>query len=107
VAHVFLISGFSQPLSPISPVGWTLTLALEWFFPKYSPKPLLVSKTVVQSPWFFHYQHRYSPHYRPMMNVLKRPASVGGTAIMLSGRHGLLIPLLAFAVVEALEKNNA
>jgi hypothetical protein len=46
-------------------------------------------------------------HYRPTMNVLRRPASVGGTAIMLNGRHELLMPLLAFAVVEALEKNNA
>jgi hypothetical protein len=46
-------------------------------------------------------------HYRPTMKVLRRPASVGSMAIMLNGRHELLIPLLAFAVVEALEKNNA
>jgi deoxyhypusine synthase len=45
-------------------------------------------------------------HYRPTMNVLQRPASVGGTAIMLNGRHELLIPLLAFAVIEALGKSH-
>jgi deoxyhypusine synthase len=42
-------------------------------------------------------------HYRPSVNVVQRPASVGGRGYSLTGRHELLIPLLAFAVVEALE----
>jgi len=41
-------------------------------------------------------------HYRPTINVIQRPASVGGQGYMLNGRHELLIPLLAFAIVEAL-----
>lgn len=41
-------------------------------------------------------------HYRPTVNVVQRPAAVGGRGHALIGRHELLIPLLAFAVVEAL-----
>jgi len=41
-------------------------------------------------------------HYRPTVNVVQRPATVGGRGYTLSGRHELLIPLLAFAVVDAL-----
>jgi hypothetical protein len=42
------------------------------------------------------------PHYRPTVNVVQRPAAVGGRGYSLNGRHELLLPLLAFAVVEAL-----
>jgi len=45
-------------------------------------------------------------HYRPTVNVVQRPASVGGRGYTLNGRHELLIPLLAFAVVEALEHSH-
>lgn len=41
-------------------------------------------------------------HYRPTVNVVQRPPSVGGRGFTLTGRHELLIPLLAFAVVDAL-----
>lgn len=41
-------------------------------------------------------------HYRPTVNVVQRPAAVGGRGYTLTGRHELLIPLLAFAVVDAL-----
>lgn len=41
-------------------------------------------------------------HYRPTVNVVQRPPSVGGRGYTLAGRHEILIPLLAFAVVEAL-----
>jgi hypothetical protein len=41
-------------------------------------------------------------HYRPTVNVVQRPAEVGGRGYALIGRHELLIPLLAFAVVDAL-----
>ena len=40
-------------------------------------------------------------HYRPGENVVRRPALVGGRGITLLGRHELMIPLLAQAVVEA------
>jgi hypothetical protein len=42
------------------------------------------------------------PHYRPTVNVVQRPAGVGGRGYTLTGRHELLLPLLAFAVVDAL-----
>jgi hypothetical protein len=41
-------------------------------------------------------------HYRPMVNVVERPAALGSRGFMLSGRHELLIPLLAFAVLDRL-----
>ncbi len=41
-------------------------------------------------------------HYRPMVNVLQRPASAGGQGFALLGRHELLIPLLAYAILEEL-----
>jgi hypothetical protein len=40
-------------------------------------------------------------HYRPGENVVRRPAVVGGRGVTLMGRHELMIPLLAQAVVEA------
>lgn len=42
------------------------------------------------------------PHYRPTVNVVERPATVGGRGLTLQGRHEVLIPLLAFAVKDAL-----
>lgn len=42
-------------------------------------------------------------HYRPGENVVRRPPSVGGKGYALAGRHEIMIPLLAQAVVEAFE----
>jgi hypothetical protein len=43
------------------------------------------------------------PHYRPTVNVVQRPATVGGgRGYTLNGRHELLLPLLAFAIADAL-----
>ncbi len=39
-------------------------------------------------------------HYRPMVNVLKRPVQNGGCGIALTGHHEILIPLLAAWLVE-------
>lgn len=41
-------------------------------------------------------------HYRPRQNVVGRPAEVGGRGYALTGQHELLIPLLAWAVLERL-----
>ena len=41
-------------------------------------------------------------HYRPVENVVRRPAAVGGRGFNLIGRHEILIPLLAQAIVEEL-----
>jgi hypothetical protein len=45
-------------------------------------------------------------HYRPGENVVRRPASVGGQGFTLVGRHELLIPLLAQAVVDSLDNRT-
>jgi hypothetical protein len=41
-------------------------------------------------------------HYRPRQNVVGRPAEVGGRGYALTGQHELMIPLLAWAVLNAM-----
>lgn len=44
-------------------------------------------------------------HYRPRMNVVQRPTLAGGTGLEITGHHEIMIPLLAWAVIEALERS--
>lgn len=39
-------------------------------------------------------------HYRPMVNVVRRPTSLGGRGYALTGHHEIMIPLLAAIVKE-------
>jgi deoxyhypusine synthase len=41
-------------------------------------------------------------HYRPMMNVLKRPTMGKGASYSLTGHHEIMFPLLAAAIIEEL-----
>lgn len=41
-------------------------------------------------------------HYRPRVNVVQRPVLEGGEGFEITGHHEIMIPLLAWAVVEAL-----
>jgi hypothetical protein len=41
-------------------------------------------------------------HYRPAMNVVRRPTLGGGTGYLLTGHHEIMIPLLVWGVVEEL-----
>jgi hypothetical protein len=43
-------------------------------------------------------------HYRPRMNVVQRPTLAGGTGYEITGHHEIMIPLLAWAVIEAVER---
>jgi hypothetical protein len=43
-------------------------------------------------------------HYRPVTNVVNRPTMEGGRGYHLVGHHEIMFPLLAAAVVEALEE---
>ena len=40
-------------------------------------------------------------HYRPRMNVVERPTRAGGTGLLFTGHHELLLPLLVWAVRDA------
>ena len=42
-------------------------------------------------------------HYRPRMNVVQRPTLAGGTGYEITGHHELMVPLLVWGVVEALD----
>ncbi|MDX2185114.1 MAG: hypothetical protein SFW08_14145 [Gemmatimonadaceae bacterium] len=46
-------------------------------------------------------------HYRPRMNVVQRPTLHGGTGLEITGHHELMVPMLAWAIVEALERGTA
>lgn len=45
-------------------------------------------------------------HYRPFTNVVKRPTSEGGEGFSLTGHHEIMVPLLAAALIENLERNS-
>ncbi|MFL5580210.1 MAG: hypothetical protein ACJ8AO_07545 [Gemmatimonadaceae bacterium] len=45
-------------------------------------------------------------HYRPRMNVVQRPTLAGGRGFEITGHHELMVPLLAWAVVEELEAGS-
>jgi hypothetical protein len=42
-------------------------------------------------------------HYRPRLNVVERPTRAGGTGLLFTGHHELMLPLLVWAVRDALE----
>jgi hypothetical protein len=42
-------------------------------------------------------------HYRPRMNVVQRPTLHAGKGYEITGHHEIMVPLLAWAVVERLE----
>lgn len=46
----------------------------------------------------------FLPHYRPTTNVVKRPTQKGGRGYSLIGHHEIMVPLLAAAVIEELER---
>ena len=41
-------------------------------------------------------------HYRPRVNVVQRPTLAGGNGYEITGHHELMVPLLAWSVVERL-----
>jgi hypothetical protein len=42
-------------------------------------------------------------HYRPRMNVVQRPTLHGGAGYEITGHHEIMVPLLAWAVVDRLD----
>lgn len=46
-------------------------------------------------------------HYRPRMNVVQRPTRAGGIGVQITGHHEIVLPLLAWGVLEALEAEDA
>ncbi len=45
-------------------------------------------------------------HYRPRANVVERPTAGGGKGYEITGHHEIMVPLLVWAVIEALEKEQ-
>src|SRR5207237_1126370 len=46
-------------------------------------------------------------HYRPRMNVVQRPTLQSGKGYEITGHHEIMVPLLAWAVVERLSASGA
>jgi hypothetical protein len=46
-------------------------------------------------------------HYRPRVNVVERPTLAGGRGVQLTGHHELLLPLLCWGVLGALDRTHA
>ena len=42
-------------------------------------------------------------HYRPRMNVVERPTLAGGAGFEITGHHEILLPLLAWAIIDRLD----
>jgi hypothetical protein len=42
-------------------------------------------------------------HYRPRVNVVQRPTLGGGVGYEITGHHEIMVPMLAWAVIEALD----
>ncbi len=45
-------------------------------------------------------------HYRPRVNVVERPTQGGGRGYEITGHHEIMVPLLAWAVVDALGRRE-
>jgi hypothetical protein len=43
-------------------------------------------------------------HYRPAMNVVRRPTQAGGIGVQLTGHHEIMMPLVAWGVLEARDR---
>ena len=43
-------------------------------------------------------------HYRPRVNVVERPTLTGGRGVQLTGHHEILLPLLVWGVLDALDR---
>jgi hypothetical protein len=46
-------------------------------------------------------------HYRPRVNVVERPTLAGGRGVQLTGHHEILVPLLCWGVLAALDRTHA
>ncbi len=46
-------------------------------------------------------------HYRPRVNVVQRPVLTGGQGYEITGHHEIMIPLLAWAVVEEVDATRS
>lgn len=45
-------------------------------------------------------------HYRPRVNVVERPTQGSGKGYEITGHHEIMVPLLTWAIIEALEKGG-
>ena len=45
-------------------------------------------------------------HYRPLTNIVHRPTMEGGQGFAITGHHEIMLPLIAAAILDELEKNQ-
>lgn len=85
--------------------GVVLNLGSAVIMPEVFLKALTVARNVLQGKptGFTTADFDMQRHYRPRVNVVERPVLGSGAGYEITGHHELMIPLLAWAVAEALD----
>ncbi|HET6681595.1 MAG TPA: hypothetical protein VFG84_10380 [Gemmatimonadaceae bacterium] len=86
--------------------GVVLNLGSAVIMPEVFLKALTVARNLTQGrpTGFVSCDLDMQRHYRPRMNVVTRPVLAGGQGYEITGHHEIMVPLLAWAVVERLEE---
>jgi hypothetical protein len=84
--------------------GVALTLGSAVIMPEVFLKALTIARNLGggKPTGFITADFDMTRHYRPRMNVVQRPTLEGGKGYEITGHHELMVPLLAWAVVERL-----
>jgi deoxyhypusine synthase len=85
--------------------GVVLNLGSAVIMPEVFLKALTVARNVNEGKptGFMTADFDMQRHYRPQVNVVERPVLGSGAGYAITGHHELMIPLLAWAVAEALD----
>ncbi|MBX9928707.1 MAG: hypothetical protein K2X99_07300 [Gemmatimonadaceae bacterium] len=85
--------------------GVALNLGSAVIMPEVFLKALTIARNVTQGKPtnFITADLDMQRHYRPRMNVVQRPTLEGGTGYEITGHHELLVPLLSWMILEALD----
>jgi len=95
----FLI--FMEAISNISEGGVVLNMGSAVIMPEVFLKALTVARNIKGDVKNFTTANLdMIQHYRPSVNVLKRPEFVGGKSFSITGHHEIMIPLLAALIYD-------
>jgi len=88
-------------VSKISNGGVVLNIGSSVILPEVFLKALTVARNLDNSiDHFYTANFDMIQHYRPQVNVIRRPTISGGKGYNFTGHHELMIPLLAAAIIE-------
>jgi hypothetical protein len=92
---------FTETISKISEGGVILNIGSAVIMPEVFLKALTVARNIKGDiADFTTANFDMIQHYRPSVNVLKRPELVGGKSFSITGHHEIMVPLLAALIYE-------